>query len=83
MVLTARDESRGKASVKKLQDEGATDDVLFHQLDVTDAATVSSLKEFIQTQFGRLDILVIIIKLINSNVYYMTTGKPSVSCKNQ
>ncbi|KAJ4812015.1 hypothetical protein LUZ62_024581 [Rhynchospora pubera] len=57
VVLTARDETRGKAAVKKLQEEGATD-VVFHQLDVADPASISTLREFIQSQFGRLDILI-------------------------
>ncbi|KAJ3683535.1 hypothetical protein LUZ60_013762 [Juncus effusus] len=56
VVVTARDEARGKAAVKKLQGEGK--DVIFHQLDVSDPATIASLKDFIQNQFGRLDILV-------------------------
>ncbi|XP_043703282.1 (+)-neomenthol dehydrogenase-like [Telopea speciosissima] len=32
--------------------------VVFHQLDVRDNASVNSLAEFVRTQFGRLDILV-------------------------
>ncbi|KAJ3694084.1 hypothetical protein LUZ60_009564 [Juncus effusus] len=57
VVLTARDEARGKAAVKKLQEEEGKD-VIFHKLDIADSASVASLKEFVQTQFGRLDILI-------------------------
>jgi len=32
--------------------------VLFHQLDVADAASVASLAHFIKSNFGKLDILV-------------------------
>ncbi|KAJ1702139.1 hypothetical protein LUZ63_001918 [Rhynchospora breviuscula] len=56
VMLTARDETRGKAAVSKLQDGGAKD-VVFHQLDVADPVSIASLKEFIQHQFKRLDIL--------------------------
>ncbi|KAJ3706556.1 hypothetical protein LUZ61_010261 [Rhynchospora tenuis] len=57
VVLTARDETRGKTAVRKLRDGGAKD-VVFHQLDVADPASIASLKEFIQHQFQKLDILV-------------------------
>ncbi|KAJ3706557.1 hypothetical protein LUZ61_010262 [Rhynchospora tenuis] len=57
VVLTARDATRGKAAVSKLQD-GGSKDVVFHQLDVADPVSIASLKEFIQHHFKRLDILV-------------------------
>ncbi|XP_072956346.1 (+)-neomenthol dehydrogenase-like isoform X1 [Typha angustifolia] len=57
VVLTARDEERGIAAVKKLQESGASD-VVFHQLDVADVSSAEALGKFIQTQFGKLDILV-------------------------
>lgn len=59
MVLTARDEKRGLEAVKKLKEYGFSDNIIFHQLNVTDPASVNSLAEFIKAQFGRLDILVI------------------------
>lgn len=59
MVLTARDEKRGLEAVKKLKEYGFSDNIIFHQLNVTDPASVNSLAEFIKSQFGRLDILVI------------------------
>ncbi|XP_048226398.1 uncharacterized protein LOC8261841 [Ricinus communis] len=59
VVLTARDENRGLEAVKKLKDSGVSDDlVVFHQLDVADPDSISSLADFIKIQFGRLDILV-------------------------
>lgn len=58
VVLTARDEKKGHEAIEKLKQFGLSDQVMFHQLDVTDPATVTSLVEFVKTQFGRLDILV-------------------------
>jgi len=58
VVLTARDEKRGIEAVEKLKEFGVSDQVLFHQLDVTDPKSIESLANFIKTQFGKLDILV-------------------------
>ncbi|KAJ1426870.1 Short-chain dehydrogenase/reductase SDR [Sesbania bispinosa] len=58
VVLTARDENRGHEAIQKLKEFGLSDQVIFHQLDVTDPPSISSLVEFVRTQFGRLDILV-------------------------
>ncbi|KAB1214413.1 (+)-neomenthol dehydrogenase [Morella rubra] len=58
VVLTARDEKRGLEALEKLSDSGLSDRVLFHQLDVSDPASVASLADFIRAQFGKLDILV-------------------------
>uniref|UniRef100_A0A5B7BQA1 Short-chain dehydrogenase/reductase n=1 Tax=Davidia involucrata TaxID=16924 RepID=A0A5B7BQA1_DAVIN len=57
VVLTARDEKRGLEAVKNLQASGFSN-VIFHQLDVIDPASIASLADFIKTQFGKLDILV-------------------------
>ncbi|ONK57077.1 uncharacterized protein A4U43_C10F16370 [Asparagus officinalis] len=57
VVLTARDERRGTVAVEELRSSGLSD-VLFHQLDVADPSSVSSLANFVKTQFGKLDILV-------------------------
>nr|GMC80393.1 (+)-neomenthol dehydrogenase-like isoform X2 [Ipomoea batatas] len=57
VVLTARNEQKGAEAVEKLRGLGLSDNVLFHRLDVTDASTVSSLVHFVNTNFGRLDIL--------------------------
>ncbi|CAL5382462.1 unnamed protein product [Camellia sinensis] len=58
VVLTARDEKKGIEALEKLKENGLSDLVVFHQLDVLDPSTIASLADFIQTQFGRLDILV-------------------------
>lgn len=58
VVLTARDEKKGHEAIEKLKQFGHSEQVMFHQLDVTDPATVTSLVEFVKTQFGKLDILV-------------------------
>ncbi|KAI3787601.1 hypothetical protein L1987_42186 [Smallanthus sonchifolius] len=57
VVLTARDEKRGTDAVAKLHSSGLPD-VVFHQLDVTDPASIASLANFIDARFGKLDILV-------------------------
>lgn len=57
VVLTARDEKKGIEALEKLKENGLSDLVVFHQLDVLDPSTIASLADFIKTQFGRLDIL--------------------------
>ncbi|KAI7734831.1 hypothetical protein M8C21_030673, partial [Ambrosia artemisiifolia] len=57
VILTARNESRGIEAVKKLNDSGI-DNVVFHQLDVTDPTSAPPLVKFIETKFKKLDILV-------------------------
>lgn len=58
VVLTARDEKRGLEAFEKLKELGLSGQVVFHQLDVSDSASVASLADYIKTQFGKLDILV-------------------------
>ena len=58
MILTARDEERGLDALEKLKGLPFSDNVLLHQLDVTNSYSVASLAEFVKIQFGRLDILV-------------------------
>jgi hypothetical protein len=57
VVLTARDETRGAAAVEKLRGLGLSN-VVFHQLDITDAPSIARLVDFFKTRFGKLDILV-------------------------
>ena len=80
VVLTARNETRGKDAITKLHHLGLSN-VMFHQLDVLDALSIDSLAKFIQHKFGRLDILVsffidltlkfsiIILSFYNDNFY--------------
>ncbi|XP_074289778.1 (+)-neomenthol dehydrogenase-like [Silene latifolia] len=57
VVLTARDKERGEKATLKLHNLGLTN-VVFHQLDVTDSNSITFLVHFIETKFGKLDILV-------------------------
>ncbi|KAK1559480.1 hypothetical protein Q3G72_014988 [Acer saccharum] len=57
VILTARDDNRGREAVKTLHDSGFSD-VVFHRLDLMDPSSISSLANFINTQFHKLDILV-------------------------
>ncbi|BFG35024.1 hypothetical protein CerSpe_212980 [Prunus speciosa] len=57
VVLTARDEKRGRDAASQLHHLGFSN-VLFHQLDVLDPFSIQSLANFIDNGFGRLDILV-------------------------
>ncbi|KAM0860994.1 hypothetical protein ACQ4PT_046175 [Festuca glaucescens] len=57
VVLTARDETRGTAAVEQIKQLGHSD-VIFHQLDITDASSIAELASFLKTRFGKLDILV-------------------------
>lgn len=56
VILTSRDEAKGKAAAEKLQAEGL--DVIDYPLDVTSAPSCDRLAQFIHDRFGRLDILV-------------------------
>lgn len=56
VILTSRDEAKGKAAAQKLQAEGLN--VIFHPLDVTNDESTHTLANFIREQFGKLDILV-------------------------
>ncbi|KQJ83750.1 salutaridine reductase-like [Brachypodium distachyon] len=57
VVLTARDETRGTAAVEQIVRLGHSD-VIFHQLDITDALSIARLTDFLKARFGKLDILV-------------------------
>lgn len=57
VVLTTRDGTRGAAAVEKLRGL-ALSDVIFHQLEITDAPSIARLAGFLTTRFGKLDILV-------------------------
>jgi NAD(P)-dependent dehydrogenase (short-subunit alcohol dehydrogenase family) len=56
VVLTARDEGRGRATAEKLRSGGL--DVRFHQLDITDSESARRLGLYLAEEFGRLDILI-------------------------
>ncbi len=56
VVLTARDEAKGKAACDRLTQQGLN--VHFHPLDVTNEKSVLSLAEDLRLEFGKIDILV-------------------------
>lgn len=56
VILTSRDESKGEAACQKLVQEGL--DASYHQLDVTDPASIQRLARDVHQDYGRLDILI-------------------------
>jgi NAD(P)-dependent dehydrogenase (short-subunit alcohol dehydrogenase family) len=56
VLVGARDEERGRAAESALCGGGA--DARFVQLDVTDAKSVQQAAEWIEAEYGRLDVLV-------------------------
>lgn len=56
VILSSRDIVKGEAAVEKLKAEGLT--VSYHPLDVADSESIKRLAQFIQEQFGHLEILV-------------------------
>src|ERR1700729_640072 len=56
VLVGARDEERGRAAESALRDGGAG--ARFVQLDVTDAKSVQRAAEWIEAEYGRLDVLV-------------------------
>lgn len=59
VVLTARDVKKGIEAIEKLKHWGlSSENVVFHQLDVLDSASIATFVAFIQSNFRKLDILV-------------------------
>lgn len=56
VILTSRDPSKGKETVKKLEEEGLSLD--YHQCDVTLPESVKKLAGFVEQKYNRCDILV-------------------------
>lgn len=65
VVLTARDQARGTAAVESLG--RLPGDVIFHQLDVTDDQSAQRLADFLNTRFGKLDILA---RLVHTSISF-------------
>ncbi|CAN1175350.1 (+)-neomenthol dehydrogenase [Linum perenne] len=85
VILTARDQNRGLEAVQKLinDDSALSDYIIFHQLDVADSSSVSSLADFVRTQFSKLDILVLLYSCPTSNFSCMVitdTYELAVEC---
>lgn len=56
VVLTARDVARGRAAQRQLAARGI--ETRFHQLDVTEPASIRVLKAYVEDEFGAPDVLV-------------------------
>ena len=56
VVLTSRNEEKGKAAAEKLAAEGLA--VEFHRVDVTDGETIGALASSLEATHGRCDMLV-------------------------
>ena len=56
VVLTSRDAEKGRQARKKLEKEGL--DVLHHQLEVTEQSSVAAIAGHIESEYGRVDVLV-------------------------
>jgi NAD(P)-dependent dehydrogenase (short-subunit alcohol dehydrogenase family) len=56
VVLTARKPEAGEQAVKKLAAQNLS--ARFHRLNVTDAASVAELRDFLERTLGRLDVLI-------------------------
>jgi NAD(P)-dependent dehydrogenase (short-subunit alcohol dehydrogenase family) len=56
VILTSRDRHKGVLAVEQLQQEGYG--VEFYQLDVTDPESVDDIKNWVQSEYGQLDVLV-------------------------
>lgn len=56
VILTSRNFHKGQVAAEELRTGGAT--VVYHQLDVADAASVAKARDFVGREFGRLDVLV-------------------------
>lgn len=72
VILTSRDEAKGKAATEKLQAEEL--DVAFFPLNVTDTDSIDRLAQFIRDRFGKLDILV-----NNAGILLDPLGQPEES----
>ncbi|MFC1938029.1 SDR family oxidoreductase [Chloroflexota bacterium] len=56
VILTARDEEKGREAAQRLQNEGL--DVVFYPLDVTREESIQRLAEWLEQTFTRVDILI-------------------------
>lgn len=57
VVLTARNEQKGRESVENLKASRLLD-VFFHHLDIKEPASIAALANFVEIKFRKLDILV-------------------------
>ena len=55
VILSSRVEEKGRAALSSLTDQS---NVVYHQLDINDQASVDEMVSFIENEFGRLDVLI-------------------------
>ena len=67
IILTSRDENKGKAAAELLLQEGG--DLIYHQLDVADVDSITRLASYLKQNFDRCDIL------INNAGVFLDRGK--------
>ena len=56
VILTSRDEGRGKEAVAKLEGEGLKPH--YHQLDITSSDSIEVLRKYLDQKYGGLDVLI-------------------------
>lgn len=56
VILTARSDDKGKKAEQELKSQCL--DVKYHQLDVSDEESVKNIAKFIESNYGKLDILI-------------------------
>jgi len=67
VLMASRNKEKGREAVQKLRDEGL--EVEFVQLEVTKASEIDALVSYIDTNYGKLDVLV-------NNAGIMHSGEP-------
>ncbi|XP_070566122.1 carbonyl reductase [NADPH] 1-like [Ptychodera flava] len=81
VYVTARDEGRGQQAVQDLEKENLHPK--FHQLDITSKESIDKLKEFLEKNYGGLDILVnnaAIAYKMKSTVPFSEQAEVSLGC---
>ncbi len=56
VIMTDRDEPNSKKAVETLKNKGL--DVVFFPMDITDLGSIRRAREFVEKEFGRLDVLI-------------------------
>ncbi|EAS02098.1 oxidoreductase, short chain dehydrogenase/reductase family protein (macronuclear) [Tetrahymena thermophila SB210] len=58
VIMTARDEQRGSQSYQKIKEKFPNEQVDFHLLDVEDQSSRQNILKYVQSKYGKLDVLV-------------------------
>ncbi|KAL4230729.1 NADH-cytochrome b5 reductase [Mactra antiquata] len=56
VILTARNEENGKQAIESLNKEGLKP--IFHQMNLNDVTSIDRIKDYLQSNYGGLDVLV-------------------------